>query len=119
MKAVGKKQKGARLENKVVKIFKRSGLVENAKRSFQSGAHWSWKSDIYAPGLNFQIECKNQERIRIWDWWDQAESQRKAYKPPVLMLTSNHRPILAVMNIEDWVNLVKERDEWEKKANDN
>lgn len=116
MKASGKKHKGARLENKVVKELVRSGLVPKAKRSFQSGAHWSWKSDIYAPGLDFSIECKNQEKIRLWEFWEQAESQRKPYSPPVLMISSNFRPILAVMNLTDWISLVKERNDYREKT---
>lgn len=115
MKASGKRQKGARLERKIAHEIKRV-LGIKAKRSFQSGAHWSYKSDIYAPGLNFSIEAKNQERIQIWKFWEQAESQRKPYSPPVLMVSSNHRPILAVMDLYDWLNLVKEKEDWKKSA---
>ena len=116
MKASGKRQKGARLERKIAEVLRHSGLDKKAQRSFQSGATWSWKSDIYT-SLDFAIECKNQEGIKkIWDWWEQAESQRKPYKPPVLMFTSNNRPILAVMNLNDWINLVKERNEYREKA---
>jgi hypothetical protein len=113
---INAKNKGSAFERKVVKELVRSGLVPKAKRSFQSGAHWSYKSDIYAPGLNYSIECKNQERIRIWDFWEQAESQRKPYSPPVLMVSSNFRPILAVMDLKDWIDLIKEKDEWKQKA---
>lgn len=115
MKASGKKHKGARLERKIAKVLRSSGLDKKAKRSFQSGATWFWKSDIYT-SLNFSIEAKNQERLRIWDWWQQTRSQRKAYSPPVLMFTSNHRPILVAMDLDDWVNLVKEREDWKEKA---
>ena len=112
MKAAGKRQKGARLERKVAEELRRSGLDKQAKRSFQSGAQWAWKSDIYS-SLDFAFECKNQEKIKqLWDFWEQAESQRKAYKPPVLMFTSNDRPILAIMDLKDWINLVKERNEY-------
>jgi hypothetical protein len=116
MKASHKRVKGANLERKVVKELVRSGLCDKAKRSFQSGAHWSWKSDIYTPGLNYSIECKNQERINLWKFWEQAESQRKPYSPPVLMLSSNYRPILAVMKLEDWINLNLELNEYREKA---
>ena len=116
MKASHFRVKGANLERKVVKELVRSGLVPQAKRSFQSGAHWSYKSDIYAPGLNFSIECKNQERIKLWDFWEQAESQRKPYSPPVLMVSSNYRPILAVMDLQDWINLNLELNEYKAKA---
>jgi len=108
MKASGKRQKGARLERRIAQELRRSGLDKQAKRSFQSGAQWAWKSDIYT-SLNFGLECKNQEGIKkVWDWWEQAESQRKPYKPPVLIFTSNNRPILCTMLLEDWINLVKE-----------
>lgn len=115
MKASHKRVKGANLERKIAKELSR-GLGVKAKRSFQSGAHWSWKSDIYAPGLNFSIECKNQERHKIWKEWEQAESQRKPFSPPVLMISGNYRPILAIMDLNDWINLVKEKNEWEERA---
>jgi hypothetical protein len=112
-------RKGKEFELKVCKLLRRSGLDPQAKRSFQSGAHWSWKSDIYT-SLDFAIECKKQESVHVYDWMDQAESQRKAYKPPVLIMNSNNRPILCVMKIDDWINLIKERNEYregmEKKA---
>lgn len=113
MKAAGKKQKGARLERRIAAELRRVGI--KAKRSFQSGAHWSWKSDIYAPNFNFSIECKNQEKIRLWEFWEQAEKQRKPFSPPVLMVTSNYRPILAIMELRDWINLVKEKMDLEEK----
>lgn len=115
MKPAGKKQKGARLERKIAREIKRI-LGIKAKRSFQSGAHWSWKSDIYAPGLNFSIEAKNQEKVRLWEFWNQASNARKAFSPPVLMISGNYRPILAVMDLTDWLNLVKERNDWKEKA---
>jgi len=116
MKATGHRQKGGRLEREVVKFIRESGLDPQAKRSFQSGAQWAWKSDIYT-SLDFAIECKNQEKIKqLWDFWEQAESQRKPYKPPILMFTSNFRPILAIMNIKDWIDLVKEKEDWKLKV---
>lgn len=116
MKAAGRRQKGGRLERKIVKELVRSGLVPTAKRSFQSGAHWSWKSDIYAPGLNYSIEAKNQERVSLWSFWEQAESQRKPYSPPVLMVSGNHRPILAVMDLKDWISVQLELKEYKEKV---
>jgi hypothetical protein len=110
IKPAGRRQKGGRLERKVAELLRQSGLDVKAKRSFQSGAQWAWKSDIYTD-LEFALECKNQEKVKIWDFWEQAESQRKPFKDPVLMITSNYRPILAVMKIEDWINLVKKSRE--------
>ncbi len=115
MKAYGKRRKGARLERKIAQEFRRTGLDKKAQRSWQSGATWFWKSDIYT-SLNYSIEAKNQEKVKIWQWWEQAESQRKPYSPPVLMFTSNYRPILAVMKLEDWINLVKEKEEYKNEV---
>ena len=114
MKFAGRRQKGARLERRIAQELRKSGLDKTAKRSFQSGAQWAWKSDIYT-SLNFSIEAKAQEKIKLWQWWEQAESQRKPYKPPVLKLTSNHRPILALMDLKDWINLVLENKELNEK----
>jgi len=114
MKAAGKRQKGARLERKIVSELNKMGV--KAKRSFQSGAHWSWKSDIYAPGFDYMIEAKNQERVRLWEFWEQARSQGKPLMPPALVISANYRPTLVVMDIKDWINLVKEKNEWKEKA---
>ncbi len=47
----------------------------------------------------FSIECKNQETVKFWQWWEQAEKNackqkgtlpllvmKKAYKKPVVVL---------------------------------
>ncbi|MCK5296603.1 MAG: hypothetical protein KAJ75_06910 [Alphaproteobacteria bacterium] len=111
MKAGQQKRKGKRLEQKIAKLLRSSGLDKRARTSFQSGAHWSWKSDIYT-SLPFAIEAKNQERVRLWDFWQQARDTGTVQKPPVLMVSGNNRPILAIMALEDWINLVKEMMEY-------
>lgn len=109
------KRKGKEYELKIARLLRSSGLDKEARRSFQSGANWSWKSDIYT-SLDFAIEIKKQEKVSIWQWWEQAETQRKPYKPPVLIFSSDFRPDLVVMNLNDWINLIKERNEWREKA---
>ena len=115
MKAVGKRQKGKRLERKIASLLRHYGLDPKARPSFQSGAQWAWKSDIYT-SLPFSIEAKSQERIRLWDFWEQAKSESSPMKPPVLMITSNYRPILAVMDIYDWINLLLELKEYKEEC---
>jgi hypothetical protein len=113
VKPSGRKQKGRRLELKVAKLIRRSGLDKKARPSFQSGAQWQWKSDIYT-SIPFSLECKNAERIRLWDWWEQARAGSTTLKPPVLVVSSNHRPILAIMDIDEWLNVIKELEDYKK-----
>jgi len=98
------KAKGKRLENKVVSLWRRK-VDKTAIRTPGSG-NGKFKSDIF--NNYFMIECKNQEKVKLWEWWQQARKEGSNFKPPVLCISGNHRPILAVMDIEDWLNLVKE-----------
>lgn len=108
MKAQGKKRKGSRLELKVAKALRNSGLDPRASRMPLSGASWSLPSDIHT-SLPISIECKNQENgiKKIWDWWDQCRGQKMGNRMPILAVSANFRPILMVMDLEDWINLMK------------
>jgi hypothetical protein len=104
-----KKAKGTRLEHKVASEI-RAKLKIDAKRMPMSGAMPGFKGDIYSPEFPFTIECKNQEKIRFWEFWEQAREQ-KGYKPPMLVISGNHRPILAVVEIEELLNLIRTANE--------
>ena len=113
MKASHRRIKGANLERKIAELIRASGLDDNAKRSFRSGAHWSYKSDIYTK-LPYSIEAKWQETLKIWKWWEQADANKQPMKPPVLIFTSNFRPIMITMKFEDFLDLVKEKEEYKE-----
>jgi len=103
MKAV---QKGKRLEKKVARLW-RQKIDKTAVTTPGSGSGDWYKEDVFTN--YFSIECKNQERVSLWKFWDQIRNAGKTgNKPPVLMISGAYRPILAVMDIEDWLNLVKE-----------
>jgi hypothetical protein len=107
MKAGGQKKKGSRLELKVARAIRSSGLDDKAMRMPLSGASWSLPSDIYLSKLPLSIECKNQEKLRLWDWWDQCRNQRIGNRIPVLAISSNNRPILMAVDLDDFINLLK------------
>lgn len=111
MKASGKKQKGARLERKVAAEFRRKGF--EAKRMPMSGAIEGFKTDILGK-IPFSVECKNQEKVKLWEWWQQAKQQEKPFKPALLCISSNFRPILAVVELETIINLAKTIEDYEK-----
>ena len=105
MKISSAKAKGKRLELKVAREW-RSKIDKTAVPTRGSGNGESFKEDVFTN--YFKIECKNQETVKLWAWWDQARRYYNASKPPVLAISGNYRPILVVMDLDDWLNLVKE-----------
>lgn len=107
------KNKGSRLERKVAQKIRLSGLDKEATRMPLSGAAFSLETDIKTK-LPFAFECKNQEKVKLWEWWEQAERGRKPFKPPVLVISANYRTEIAVMKFDDWLNLVQEIEDLKK-----
>lgn len=104
------KAKGSRLERVVAGKIRHKELDKDARRMPLSGGFSHLPGDIYTR-LPYSFECKNQERIKLWDFWAQATGQCPMGQDPVLVISSNHRPILAVVDIELFLNLLKiERD---------
>ena len=113
MKAQGKKHKGSRLERKFAQLIRQKGLDPNAKRMVLSGADWAFNSDILTT-LPFKFECKNQERITFWTWWEQTKAQETMQKPGVLVFTSNHRPIMVCMDADTFLNVLLELKQYKE-----
>ena len=103
-------RKGREFELKVAKLI-RDKVDKDCKRMFRSGAVAHFPEDIYTK-LPLHIECKNQEKIKLWKWWDETLSRNRFGKDPVLVITSNHRPILAVVEIEYLLNLLKVQEDY-------
>lgn len=102
-----KKAKGKRLETFVAKKLRTSGLDKDAKRMPGSGAFEGFKSDTFTK-LPFTFEQKNQEKVKLWQWWEQAKSQEKPFKPAVLVVGGNYRKPLVVIEFETFINLLQE-----------
>lgn len=54
----------------------------------------------------FSIECKNVEKINIWDAIKQAESQNRAYKPMVCF-SKNGEEIYVAVKLKDFLDHYK------------
>lgn len=106
----GLKAKGSRLERVVATKIRHSGLDDTATRMVLSGAAFGLETDIRTK-LPYAFEVKNQEKVQLWQFWEQAERGRRPFKDPVLIVGGNHRPQLAVMKFEDWLNILKELDD--------
>lgn len=105
------KQKGSRAERQVRDALKKIYPVERRgaiHRVPMSGASFM-KGDV--TDLNdtqMSYEVKNQETLAIPKWWRQSVEQAQSWQIPVLVFTSNHRPMYWVMREHDWESLAEE-----------
>ena len=56
----------------------------------------------------FSIECKNVEKLNVWEAYKQAKENSKDYEPIVVMKKNNHRPLVVV----DAEHFVKIYEDW-------
>ena len=50
------------------------------------------------------VECKNQEKVNVWEAYKQAEDNSKDYEPIVVLKRNNQKPLILV-DAEYFVNL--------------
>jgi len=110
MRPAGKRQKGSRAERYVAKEWRK--VDKDAKRMLLSGGGYL-KGDVYTR-LPWTIEVKDQEKCRPWEWWAQTEAQCSFGKRPLLVMTGNHRPYLAVLKLDDLIDLIKTIQDYEQ-----
>ena len=55
----------------------------------------------------FSIECKNVEKLNVWEAYKQAEENSKDYEPVVVMKKNNHKT-LVVIDAEHFVKIHKD-----------
>ena len=53
------------------------------------------------------IECKNVEKLNVWEAYEQAKANSGNYEPIVVM-KRNHKKPLVVVDAEYFINLFKE-----------
>lgn len=54
------------------------------------------------------VECKAQERLNVWDAYDQASANAGNHEP-VLFMKKNRKKPLVVMDAEAFVKLLKNK----------
>ena len=52
------------------------------------------------------IECKNQEKVNVWESYKQAQENSKGYEPIVVIKRNNSKP-LVVIDAEYFVSMFK------------
>ncbi len=106
-------QKGKRGEREVAKIINNK-FDSNVRRTPNSGG-LSIKGDIIdinplSPLFRYHFEIKNQNRLAIPKWWEQATGDCPRGKDAVLVYKMNHR-WLCTVELDDLLNLIKENED--------
>ena len=110
MKTRSAKSKGRRLQNKIKEILLEA-FTELEPDDIKSAIMGDSGEDIQlSPAarklIPYSIECKNQEKLNIWGALEQAEKNSGDSKP-VLIFKRNRSKTYAVLEIEDFINLIK------------
>ncbi len=111
MKTSSKKGKGRRLQN-----FVRDRLLlsfptlepDDVKAAIMGESGEDIKlSPAARKKIPYSFECKNQERLSIWESLKQAETNCND-RCPVLIFKRNHSKTYAVIDIDKFMDLIKE-----------
>ena len=110
MKTRSAKSKGRRLQNKIKEILLEA-FTELEPDDIKSAIMGDSGEDIQlSPAarklIPYSIECKNQEKLNIWGALEQAEKNSGDSKP-VLIFKRNRSKTYAVLEIEDFIDLIK------------
>ncbi len=52
----------------------------------------------------FSVECKNVQKLNVWDAYEQAQANSNGYEPIVVM-KKNHKKPLVVIDAESFIEL--------------
>ena len=110
MKTRSAKSKGRRLQNKIKEILLEA-FTELEPDDIKSAIMGDSGEDIQlSPAarklIPYSIECKNQEKLNIWGALEQAE-KNSGDSNPVLIFKRNRSKTYAVLEIEDFIDLIK------------
>ena len=56
----------------------------------------------------YSIECKNQEKVNVWEAYAQAEQNCKGYEPVVVIKRNRQKPLVLV-DAEHFVDICKNK----------
>ena len=105
------KSKGRRLQNLLRDLLRKSfpTLDENDITSQIMGCKGEdiILSPLARKVIPYSFECKNQERLKLWDSLKQAEDNSED-RTPVLVFKKNRSKVYVALELEDFIKLIKE-----------
>jgi|TARA_B100000745_G_C20111173_1_gene380297 hypothetical protein len=110
MKTQSAKSKGRKLQQ-----WMRNLLIEKLEihqediesRSMGAGGEDLIMARAARAKFPLSIECKNQEKVNVWEAYKQAEENSKSYEPIVVIKRNNSKP-LVVIDAEYFVSMFKD-----------
>mgnify|MGYP006225192165 FL=1 len=110
MKTQSAKAKGRRLQQEFRKL-----LIEELNihpediesRSMGAGGEDLIMARAAREKFPYSIECKNQEKLNLWESYKQATENSKDYEPIVVIKKNNHKK-LVIVDAEYFVKLHNE-----------
>lgn len=104
--AKGRRQKGKKFEREIAALYRHHHIDDSAQPMPMSGAMEFHKGDILKKRDNeFVDECKNQETVKLWEWWGQAQAQATGMQRPVLHIRRNLTEPVTVMSTDSYFQL--------------
>jgi len=108
MKTQSAKGKGRRLQQWVVqKLIETFDIHPEDIKSCSMGA--GGEDVVMARAARekfpFSVECKNVEKLNVWDAYEQARANCNGYEPIVVM-KKNHKKPLVVIDAEYFIKMV-------------
>ena len=110
MKTQSAKSKGRRLQKwfRELLIEKLSIHEEDIEsRSMGAGGEDLIMARAARETFPYSIECKNQEKVNLWESYKQADDNSGKYEPIVFIKRNNHKP-LVVVDADYFISLHKE-----------
>jgi len=109
MKTQSAKGKGRRLQQWVVqKLIETFDIHPEDIKSCSMGA--GGEDVVMARAARekfpFSVECKNVEKLNVWDAYEQARANCNGYEPIVVM-KKNHKKPLVVIDAEHFIEMVQ------------
>lgn len=109
MKTQSAKAKGRKLQQWV-----RTQLIEQLdvhpedieSRSMGAGGEDLIMARAAREKFPMSVECKNQEKVNVWESYKQAEDNSKDYEPVVVIKRNNSKPLVLV-DAEYFVSMFK------------
>ena len=99
MKTQSAKAKGRRFQQWVRdKLIESLGIhpEDIESRSMGAGGEDLIMARAAREKFPYSVECKNQERLNLWEAYSQAESNCGDYQPVVFLKKNKHKPLVLV-----------------------
>ena len=106
MKPAGKKAKGSAFERQLAQDIVDAGIDPYARRQVLSGSVFGLEGDVRSAKFPFTVEAKRHEKIKLYEFWNQAEQQNVAPKRPLLVVKSSGKETLAVLRWSDLLETI-------------